>query len=85
MWHVSVTLWSRGKRVDLPRVAEQAAVQALAGVGDGGSEWWLWNPAMLVGHLRVPVTDAEYELVPPGAAQDDAGETGPLRARTPAR
>ncbi len=56
-------------------------MKSLRGVG-GEQEWWLWNEVALVGHLRVAVTDAEYESVPPGCAVDDAGATGPERKRT---
>jgi hypothetical protein len=61
--------------------AEKEAVRLLRGVG-GQREWWTWNPRVLVGHLRVPVTPAEYRQVPPGVAAGDAGETGPERRRT---
>jgi hypothetical protein len=81
VWHVSVTLWSRGQQVDLPGVAEHAAARELRGVG-GDTEWWFYSPASRVGHLRVPLTDQEYATIPPGTAYDDAGETGPQRART---
>jgi hypothetical protein len=60
---------------------EKHAIKALRGVG-GESEWWHWNPHARVGHLRVPVTRAEYAQMPPGQAFDDAGETGPQRTRT---
>lgn len=53
----------------------------LEGVGDD-VEWWVYNPAARVAHLRVPVTAAELELVPPGCVVGDAGVTGPLRPRT---
>jgi hypothetical protein len=78
---VSVTLWSRGHKIDLPHIAEHAAIRELAGVGSLEHEWWLWSPE-LVGHLRVPLTDGEYAALPPGQAHDDAGETGPRRPRT---
>jgi hypothetical protein len=48
----------------------------------GPREWWHWNPAVLVGHLRVGLTDAEYAVLPPVQAVDDAGEAGPERKRT---
>jgi hypothetical protein len=82
VWHVSVTLWSRGRKVDLPAIAEHTAdAAALAGVGSTDHEWWVWSPA-LVGNLRVPLTDQENAAVPPGQAYDDAGETGARRPRT---
>jgi hypothetical protein len=83
VWHVSVTLWSRGNvQVNQPGLAEAAALRELAGVGSVEREWWWWNPVRYAGHLRVPLTPAEYEQVPPGVAVDDAGETGPERPRT---
>lgn len=78
---MSVTLWSRGHKVDLESLAERAALTELAGVGSLEHEWWTWSPG-LVGHLRVPVTDEEFALIPPGQAYDDAGDTGPQRPRT---
>lgn len=56
-------------------------MRLLRGVG-GGREWWIWNTAALVGHLRVGVTEAELDSMPPGLAVNDAGESGPERART---
>jgi hypothetical protein len=56
-------------------------VRLLRGVG-GDREWWLWNPGSRVAHLRVAVTDAEFELVPPGCAAADAGPSGPERRRS---
>ncbi|MGI5286615.1 hypothetical protein ACQEVF_25205 [Nonomuraea polychroma] len=55
-------------------------MRLLAGVG-GEREWWIYSPGR-VGHLRVPVTAPEYELIPPGCAVADAGESGPERPRT---
>jgi hypothetical protein len=77
-------VWSKDRttRRDAPAQAEAEAVKLLRGVGDPGREWWLWNPVGLVGHLRVPVTPAEYERVPAGCVTGDAGETGPQRPRT---
>lgn len=71
----------KGKR-DAPDAVERAAVAALTGVGSMSGEWWFWNPAARVGHLRVPVTPDEYEQVPPGCVVDDAGEEGEWRDRT---
>ncbi len=84
VWHCSVSVWSpdRTSKRDAPTQAEAEAVKLLRGVGDPDREWWYWNPAVLVGHLRVPVTPAEFELVPPGCAVADAGESGPLRPRS---
>jgi hypothetical protein len=82
VWHVSVSVWSRrNQRLDLPRIAETAAVRLLAGVG-GDREWWLWNPDVRVGHLRVALTSEESEAMPVGCAVHDAGDSGPERART---
>lgn len=53
----------------------------LDGVG-GDREWWLWSPAR-IGHLRVPLTALEAAELPPWCGPiDDAGDTGPERART---
>jgi hypothetical protein len=52
----------------------------LAEVG-GGREWWIWNPAVRVAHLRVALTAAEAGQVPPGCVVADAGESGPERRR----
>lgn len=85
VWHVSVSAWSRRTetRLDVPQVCEREAVKALRGVG-GQREWWIWNQAALIGHLRIGVTDAEFEVMPepPGGVLDDAGESGPERKRT---
>lgn len=77
-------MWSKDHRSkrDAPAQAEVEAIKLLRGVGNQEREWWLWNPAALVGHLRVPVTPEEFEMVPPGCVIGDAGETGPLRARS---
>lgn len=84
VWHVSLSLWSPDGRVKLraPGRLERAAVAMLRGVGDD-HEWWLWNPRVLVGHLRVPLTRHEYAQVPAGIVTADAGPAGPIRARTP--
>jgi hypothetical protein len=85
VWHVSVSAWSRRteERVSTPGICEKEAVRLLRGVG-GDREWWWWNPAELIGHLRVAVTPAEYAVLPapPGGLLDDAGESGPERPRT---
>lgn len=83
VWHVSVSVWSgpRGQRLNKPLQAEGEAVRLLRGVGDPEREWWIWNPAVRVGHLRVPVTVVEAARIPAGCAQHDAGESGPLRTR----
>ena len=82
MWHASVSVWTPdGKGLNRPDVTEREAIKLLAGVG-GDSEWWLYNPAALVGHLRVPVTEIEYLQCPSGLVQADAGPSGPRRPRT---
>jgi hypothetical protein len=83
VWHVSVSAWSRRteKRVSVPQVCEREAVRLLRGVG-GENEWWMWNAGALIGHLRVGVTEDEFEHLEPFQAVDDAGETGPRRSRT---
>lgn len=63
------------------RALEEASVRELAGVG-GDREWWFYNPRAMVGHLRVPVTPAEFLAIPPGLATSDAGDAGPERPRT---
>jgi hypothetical protein len=81
VWHLSVSVWSRrNEPVAVPEVAEREAIRCLAGVG-GDREWWIWNPVARVGHLRVAVTGAEYDVIPCGVAQHDAGESGPERVR----
>lgn len=83
VWHASVSLQQRkGSRwVDDPAAAERYALDALEGVG-GTREWWYWNPAAHVGHLRVNVTaDEAAALLPNGCAVHDAGESGPERVR----
>lgn len=85
VWHVSLSLWTPTQQpIRAPGRLERIAVSMLAPVG-GDTEWWLWNPRAAVGHLRVAVTAAEYEQIPPGCALDDAGESGPPRRRTRAR
>ena len=81
VWHVSVSAWSkRDERVSVPELAEKEAGRCLRGVG-GDREWWIWNEEAKVGHLRVAVTPDEASLMPPGVAEDDAGESGPERRR----
>jgi len=64
-----------------PSRIERAAIKALAGVG-GDVEWWWFSPAA-IGHLRVPVTDDEFALIPEyDGPVADAGDTGPVRRRT---
>ena len=81
VWHLSVSVWSGGKQVSVPDLAEKEAVRWLRGVG-GDREWWIWNEGALIGHLRVGVTEAEFEAMPCGVAEHDAGDTGPERPRT---
>lgn len=85
MWHASVSVWSadQTRKLVQPGIAERHAVQLLRGVG-GDVEWWIFNPdpAVLVGHLRVPVTTVEAAGLPPGQATADAGPSGPQRPRT---
>lgn len=63
--------------------AERHALRLLAPVG-GHREWWIWNPAARVGHLRLSLTAAELAALPspPHCVLSDAGATGPERART---
>lgn len=76
-------MWAKDRTTkrDAPAQAEAEAIKLLRGVGDPDREWWIWNPAVLVGHLRVPVTASESVRLPPGCAVADAGESGPLRVR----
>jgi hypothetical protein len=83
VWHVSISLQSpRGELLASPGRLERAAIALLRGVG-GGREWWLWNPKARVGHLRVAVTQAEHQQIPPAAVVADAGPSGPERRRNP--
>lgn len=85
VWHVSASLWTPARvKLRSPGVVERAAVRLLTGVG-GAREWWIWNPAVLVGHLRVALTPAEYASMPCGLAESDAGPAGPERPRTRGR
>lgn len=82
MWHVSISLWTpRGEMMAAAGRLERAAVALLRGVG-GDVEWWLWNRQARIGHLRVPVTAAEFDQVPPGCAIGDAGPSGSERKRS---
>jgi hypothetical protein len=87
VWHASVSVWNARTRrpLDRPLRAEAEAIKLLRGVGDPDREWWVWGLKLAtnpwIGHLRVPVTPAEFEQVPPGCALHDAGEAGPLRRR----
>jgi hypothetical protein len=81
VWHASLSLWTPSEeKMRAPGRLERAAVGMLRGVG-GDREWWIWNPAVRVAHLRVAMTRAEYETVPPGVVVADAGEAGPQRRR----
>lgn len=82
VWHLSVSVWSRRlERVSAPELAEKEAVRCLRGVGED-REWWIWNEEARVGHLRVGVTELENSTIPAGCAIHDAGESGPVRARS---
>jgi hypothetical protein len=78
-----VSIWSPDgrRKIGSAGVAEREAVKVLTDVG-GDREWWIWNPRSRIGHLRVALTAAEFEQVPPGVAIADAGESGPERRRT---
>jgi hypothetical protein len=68
----------------MPALAEREGVRLLAEVG-GEREWWTFGAGPrgeLIGYLRVSLTPAEFELVPPGCAVADAGDAGPERPRT---
>jgi hypothetical protein len=86
VWHASISAQRKGRFIHDEARLERAAVAALRGVG-GDYEWWvhalMLNGPAIVGHLRVPVTPAEFALIPPGLVTTDAGETGPMRPRTP--
>jgi len=83
VWHASVSAWTTDQRRKLakPRAAEREGVRLLAGVG-GQDEWWVYSPAVRVGHLRVAVTEDENAAIPPACVIADAG---PRRHRTPHR
>ena len=81
-----MSVWSKDgtRKVPAAELALKEAVKLLAGVG-GDCEWWIYGGGPnreLVGYLRVPVTEIEYQLCPSGTVITDAGETGPQRPRT---
>lgn len=81
VWHASASLWTpAGAKLRAPGRLERAAITLLRPVG-GDREWWIWRTAAQVGHLRVALTEAEYQRVPPGCVVGDAGEAGPERRR----
>ncbi len=89
VWHASVSAQkpaprpgTYGQFVHAEKLIEKYAVALLRGVG-GTREWWIYNPNAHVGHLRVALTPEEATTLPPGIALDDAGPSGPQRARTP--
>ncbi|MGH3634218.1 MAG: hypothetical protein ACREN2_13490 [Candidatus Dormibacteria bacterium] len=85
VWHASISIRTPDLRlVRSAGVAERHAVRLLAGVGND-REWWYWNPAVAVGHLRVGLTPAEVAMLPELPAEHDAGPSGPERRRTPPR
>lgn len=81
VWHASVSLQRKARKLDAPDEAERYAVTACAGVGSE-REWWHWNPLARVGHLRVGLTIDEAAVLPCGLAVHDAGESGPERPRS---
>lgn len=82
VWHASLSLWTpQERKVSAPGRLEHIATRFLRDVG-GDHEWWLWSPTVRVAHLRVAVTDQEYQQIPPGCATGDAGLSGPRRRRT---
>lgn len=83
VWHASVSLQTKkGGRMMDADAAERYALEACRGVGND-REWWYWNPAAGVGHLRVGISPAEEAQLPCGVPVHDAGESGPERPRTP--
>lgn len=85
VWHASISIWTPERRmVKSPGLAERQAIALLDGVGNS-REWWYWNPAAAVGHLRVGLTLAEVAVLSDFPAEHDAGESGPERRRTKAR
>jgi hypothetical protein len=84
VWHVSVSVASDGRNpqfLQRPDVCEREAIALLAGVG-GDTEWWIYNRSAAIGHLRVPVTEIEFDQCPAGMAIADAGPSGERRPRT---
>ena len=70
----------------MPAVAEREGIRLLAGVGND-CEWWAFSGApWFVGHVRVGLTDEEYAAIDAcalGPVIADAGDSGPLRPRSP--
>jgi hypothetical protein len=83
VWHASVSLrTANGQPRKDHNETERIAVRALDRVG-GRHEWWFYNAQTGIGHLRVPLTSAEVDMMPElVSAGDDAGESGPRRRRT---
>lgn len=85
VWHASVSVSDRIGRKAIGRDAtlttQRLAVLALYGVG-GEMEWWLWNGAAGVGHLRVPTTVDEVAICGLGNPLYDAGPSGTYRRRS---
>jgi hypothetical protein len=76
-------MWTpRGRPIRAPSRIERVAVALLAGVGSN-REWWAWNSAVAIGHLRVGLAEAEVALLAEYPAVHDAGDVGPERRRTP--
>lgn len=85
VWHASISISTPdGRRVRSAGVAERAATRALIGVGSD-REWWIWNSATGVGHLRIGLTEDEFARTPHGIATVDAGPSGPERKRRKGR
>lgn len=85
VWHASVSIWTPDLRpVRAAGLAERLGIRLLTGVGND-REWWWWNPAVAVGHLRVGLSLAEVAALPEFPAEHDAGESGPERKRTRAK
>lgn len=75
-------MWTpRNKLVSAPGRVERLALPYLAGVGNA-REWWVWRPALKVGHLRVGLTDDEAAALTCELVVADAGDSGPERPRT---
>lgn len=85
VWHVSLSIWTPDQQLlRSPTQVERAGIDLLAGAGND-REWWHWNPAARVGHLRIGLTAEEVAILPVMPAEHDAGESGPERRRAPAR